>query len=493
MLATGILNAEKPNIVLILSDDIGLGDIGMQHRERTGKEPLAPTPTLDRLAADGLWCTDAHSPNALCSPTRYAVLSGNYTYRSHSPWGVWGSFRQSQFKDGQATLGTVLQGAGYTTGFVGKWHLGGDFYTKGSKQLYRGDDRGDTPLEVDATRWIGKGPRNLGFDYDFTLPTGVQGPFYVAYENAEWYPLAKDSKLIHFDKDTAADPAFVSDKGPGTGDSRWDTRKIPEVIAHKAADFIRDNAGSTPFFLYYCTPTVHLPHLPAKTLDGKPIAGTTPTAHTDLCRVLDWEVEQIVKALKETGEYEDTLFLFTSDNGGLSDGKAGKAGHFSNGGYRGTKNLAYEGGHRVPLIAVWPGVIKPGSRSDAMINGTDMMATFAELTGVRLKQADGLDSYSFLPLLKGDRSFKGRETLLLQSGTPNQLIYREGNWKLMIQTDHKFTKWDIMALFNLEDNAVEDEARNLWNDPEYRDRAEAMYERYRAIRDSKKRSVPLKR
>jgi len=260
--APGATPSARPNIVIIMSDDIGLGDIGLQHRERTGQPPLATTPTIDALAQAGLRFADAHSPTALCSPSRYAVMSGNYNYRSYAPWGVWGSFRESPFTPGHATLGTVAKQAGYAAGFIGKWHLGGDFYRKGTQEVYRGEDRGDEELAVDARRWIGGGPQGLGFDYDFTLPTGVQGPFYVAYESGKWFPLATNSRLIHFDAKTAKDPLFVSDKGPGTGDSEWDTRTINTVLSHKATDFIRANADQRPFLLYYCTPAAHLPLLP---------------------------------------------------------------------------------------------------------------------------------------------------------------------------------------------------------------------------------------
>lgn len=482
---------ELPNIVLILTDDVGLGDIGMHHREYKGTEPLAPTPVLDQLAQEGLWLTDAHSPNALCSPTRYAVMSGNYTYRSSSPWGVWGSFRESPLLKGRATLGSLLQSKGYTTAFLGKWHLGGDFYVTGTEMIYRGDDTSESLLPIDATRWVDRGPQNYGFDYDFTLPCGVQGPFYTVYENGDWYPLADDSELIHYDATTAKDPIFISDKGPGIGDSEWDTVAINQILAEKAVDFIEANKGAKPFFMYYCTPAVHLPHTPPESLDGEAIAGTSPSKHLDMNRVMDWEVGQIINALKATEAYENTLIIFTSDNGGLWDPVAGKAGHFSNGGYRGSKNLCYEGGHRVPLIAVWPDVIEAGRRSDALVNGTDLFATFAELTGATFASNEAMDSYSFLDLLKGNSDFKGRETVLLQSGTATEAIYREGNWKLIIDTDYGYPKWDPIALFNLEDNRAELESGNLINDPDSQETLAAMFARFKAIRFNEARSVPL--
>ncbi|MDP4611354.1 MAG: arylsulfatase [Opitutales bacterium] len=487
-----LAQASTPNIVLIMADDFGQGDVGRQHTERTGQPALAPTPTLDALADSGMWFTDAHSPTALCSPSRYAVMTGNYNYRSYAPWGVWGTFRPTAITEDDATLGTVAQETGYTTGFVGKWHLGGDFYQKNSDKFYRGDDRGDTPLNVEMNEWIAFGPQDLGFDYDYTLPTGVQGPIYVAFENGKWAPFNENSKLIHYDKNTAKDPFFISDKGPGTGDSEWDAYEINKILAEKATGFIKRSAQTKePFFLCYWSPAVHIPHTPPVELEGRKIRGTTPTHHTDMNRVIDWEVEQIVTALKTSGAYENTLIMFTSDNGGLSDGRAAQAGHFSNGGLvRGTKNHAHEGGHLVPLIVSWPGVIPAGSRSDALINGTDILATIAEITGYQIKNKQAQDSYSFLPLLKGD-DFEARDEVMLQAGANNELMLRQGDWKLIMQSDHKLTKMEPIALFNLANNPDEKEKGNLILNPEYASKVKSMRAHYISVRNNLNRTVPL--
>ena len=485
---------EKPNIIFVMADDIGLGDIGRHHTQRTKKPALAATPTLDALANQGLWCTDAHSPTALCSPSRYAVMTGNYNYRSYAPWGVWGTFRESAIKQTDATLGTVCKDAGYRTGFVGKWHLGGDFNRKNSQEIYRGKDRGDEPLDVDMHRWIANGPQDHGFDYDYTVPTGVQGPVYVAFENGAWSPLENDSKLIHFDKESAKEPFYVSDKGPGTGDSNWNPYQLNQRLAEKAARFITSSsADDKPFFLCYWSPAVHIPHSPPKELDGSAINGTTPTRHTDMIKVLDWEVSKIVRALKATGEYENSIIVFSSDNGGLIDKLAAKSGHLSNGGIRGNKNHPYEGGHRVPLIVVWPGKVKANSRTDALINGTDLLATLADITGTKLQANQALDSYSFFPLLNDDPNFKPREELLLQAGSKHELIYRKGKWKLIIQSNRKLTKFEPKALFDLEDNPLEAEEKNLVHDPGSQAIVQQHLKRYHAVRNSKDSSNPKPR
>ena len=471
----------RPNIVLIMADDIGLGDIGIEHKRVTGKAPLAPTPMLDELARTGLWFTDAHSPTALCSPSRYCVMSGNYCHRSYTPWGVWQSFRRTPLTKNDATLGTVTRDAGYRTGFIGKWHLGGDFKERDSSKFYRGQDRGEQPLNVDARKWVGGGPQDWGFDYDFTLPTGVQGPFYVAYENSKWSPLSEDSQLIHLNKHTAKNPRFVSDKGPGTGDSAWDTAEMNLLLADKAAAFIRNSAGKKPFFLCYWTPAVHVPHLPPEKLGQDAIKGTTPTRHLDMNRVLDWEVEQIINALKETGEYENTMLIFTSDNGGLHDRIASKSGHNSNGGWRGNKNSPHEGGHRVPFIVSWPGVVEPG-RSDELVCGTDAVATIAATAGSTLSDGQAQDSWNLHPLLQGDPGYTSREEMLLQGGSRLEVIYRQGPWKLIIQADRTCETWTPKALFNLTSNPLEQEEKNLISQPTHKSRVDSMLKRYLEIR-----------
>lgn len=493
LLAVAIAEANRPNVVLILADDLGPGDIGCQHAERTGEPPLSPTPAIDALARDGMWFTDAHSPTSLCSPSRYAIMTGNYNFRSYAPWGVWGTFRKTAITAQDATLGTIAKRGGYRTGFIGKWHLGGDFYHKNSKTIYRGEDRAEKELDVDMRKWIGAGPQNMGFDYDYTLPTGVQGPIYLAFENGQWSPMNKDSALIHYDRNTAKDPIFVSDKGPGPGDSEWDCYKINEILANKATSFIqRSSKAKQPFFLCYWSPAVHIPHTPPEHLEGKMIRGTTPTLHTDMNRVIDWEVEKIVQALKETNEYENTLIIFTSDNGGLSDPPAQKMGHRSNGGYvSGNKNSPLEGGHLVPFIVTYPKIIEAGSKNDTLINGTDIIATLAKIFRVNLSTRQGMDSKSFVGALTGQKDFKIREEVMLQAGSNCEVMLRQGKWKLILQSDWNMSKWEPIGLYNLEADLIESPYTNLVKDSAYAQQLKTMVEHYHAVRNEHGRTEKL--
>ncbi|EMI52011.1 sulfatase family protein [Rhodopirellula sallentina] len=489
-LLPAMANAEdRPNIVFVLADDLGLGDVSYYARAIQNKEPFVETPNIDSLAAQGLWFTDGHSATALCAPTRYAVMSGNNNYRSYAPPGVWSTFARSAFKEGEVTLGTVVRDAGYSTGFIGKWHLGGDFYVPGTKTIYRGPKSGDLIGKVDVTRWIGRGPKYCGFDYDFTTPCGVQGPMYLFYENQQWYPWADDSEIVFFNEDVAKNPKDVSDKGPGPGDSNWDTRQVGKILSSKAVDFIHSNAEKdSPFFLYYCSPMVHLPHCPTDEFDGRQVKGSSVSPHLDMTADLDMQIKRIVDALKATGEFENTLFVFSADNGGLQDKKAAKQiGYQPGGEWNGSKNTPLEGGHRVPTFAVWPGHIEPGV-SDELVVNQDMVATFASLVGTEIPKGQAQDSNNLLPLLTGNGNFEKREYFINQAGANQELMLRRMPWKLIIQSNFKRTVFEPKSLYHLEDDPHED--KNLISNPEFKTIVEQMFQEYMDIVESGRPTAP---
>ncbi|VGO17773.1 Arylsulfatase [Pontiella desulfatans] len=499
----------QPNIVVILADDIGSGDISF-YRERFMKmEPVLETPNIDALAENGMWFTDAHSSTSLCAPTRYAIMSGKNNYRSVAPWGVWNSFLEGAIKVGDTTLGTVARDAGYATGFVGKWHLGLSFKRLDGNGCYRGNDKDPKPVPADMMQIAYGGPKDMGFDYGYALPTGVQGPLYMAYENEKWAPFEADSKMICWNEQTATDPATVtaedkkalniegnmtiSDKGPGMGDSNWDTSKIPDIISRKAVGFINEHANKKPFFLYYCSPEAHRPHMPPAEMDGQKIRGTLPSRHMECIKVLDLEVKRIVDALKKNGVLDNTLVIFTADNGGLTWNVPGtmESGHRPSGLYRGAKSAPHEGGHRVPFIAHWPKKVKAGAMTDELVITHDLMATVAKIAGTKMKDEETLDSTNILPVLLGEGKFNPRDKLIWQAGASFEVMYREGGWKLIIQSSHQLDKWEPIALFNLESNQAENEERNLITHPEYKARAEKMFNEYMRIRESGVRTAPM--
>lgn len=485
-------NQGRPNIVLIMADDLGLGDVSHHVRTQMKKEPVIETPAIDSIARESLWFTDGHSATALCSPTRYCVMSGNNNYRSNAPWGVWGTFRETAFKKGDVTLGSVVKDAGYSTGFIGKWHLGGDFRDLSNGGIYRANDRNeDITGTVDLTKWIANGPRDWGFDYDFTLPCGIQGPIYTAYENNSWYPMRDDSEIVFLNKSNAIHPKDLTSKGEGMGDSGWDAREIGKLISSKAVDFIEANAGKDkPFFLYYCSPMCHVPHCPPAEFDGKKIEGATPSRHLDMILDLDQQVNRIIKTLKAKGVYDNTLIVFTSDNGGLAVDKATRAsGHRVSGGYAGSKNSPLEGGHRTPFFAVWKDHIAPGVTDEPALN-QDMLATFAALVGTKIPDGQALDSNNLLPLWTGEGQFKQRDFIVQQAGSGKEVYYRKGTWKLILQSNLQLSKFDPIALFNLADNPREAKQFNFVKSPEHRTRVEQMRKDYLEILNSRVRTTP---
>ena len=492
-LQTGPQNqSEKPDIVVILADDIGLGDISFYAQQLLDKAPVINTPTIDALAKKGISFSDAHSATALCAPTRYAVMTGKNNYRSPSPWGVWGSFQKNVIEDTDITLGSVAKSAGYHTAFVGKWHLGGDFSYKQKNEIYRGTDEGYLPM-VDLQSMKGGGPNNVGFDYSYMLPDGIQGPLYLAYENQKWAPLGEDSQIGFFNQESVVDQRIISDKGPGMADTAWRTQSIGNVISAKAAHAIKATPKNKALFMYYASPMAHLPHVPPEEFDGIKVANSTPSRHLDMVIELDLQVARIINALKDAGRYQNTIIIFTSDNGGLTYRVPGtlESGHKPSANFRSSKNAPHEGGHRVPFIVSWPKQIKQPKQNDSIVLVQDILSTVEDAARITIKKEDKLDSHSIYPLLTGNESnYQPRSYAMLQGGSRNELIYRYEQWKLIIQSDHKLSKFEPVALFDLETNLYEKEPKNLIKQAKYEELVDTMLARYLSIRESGQSTVP---
>lgn len=480
---------EFPNVIFILADDIGQGDIGFYHRQRTGNEPIIPTPNLDALIESGISFSDAHTNSALCSPTRYTVMTGNYTFRCYRQWGVWGACNKSGIGENQRTVAEVMKDAGYKTAFFGKWHLGGDWHIKGTNKIYRGGSTGDKT--TDFTENVGGSPNDLGFDYSFMLPSGIQNNPFAYYENAKWWKLGEDSEFII---NPALHGGFYERKHPRFADSNWETSAAGSQLTQKALEFIYRQTTKNPaqpFFIYYCSQAVHVPHEPPAEFYGKKVKGTTLSAHGDMIKELDLQVGAIVRALKENGEYENTLIIFSADNGGLDVKDTESTGHDSSNGYCGSKTWIYEGGHRVPFIANWPAKISAGIESTEPIMVHDLAATLYAITNQNMPNDQAKDSYNILPILLQEKNAKGRNIIFSQgSGSRGTLAIRQGDWKLIIQGDRDNPKIRVpRELYNLAENIYENEEENQINDPAQKERVEELMELYSKIRDSKTRTT----
>lgn len=408
--------ADKPNVVFILADDIGYGDFGCYGATKV------KTPNVDRLAKEGLRFTDAHSPAAVCTPTRYAFMTGEYAWRKKGT-GILPGIAALIVEPGRTTVPSLMKQAGYATAVIGKWHLG----------------LGATE-PTDYNGEIKPGPNEVGFDYSWIIPaTGDRTPC-VWVENHRVVGLdPKDPIKLDYSVKRGEPRSFVSGIpriGEQTGGKAalWKDDEICDVLAKKACDFIEKNKDA-PFFLYLATHDIHVPRVPNARFRGTSESGV----RGDAIQSFDWTIGQVVAALDRLKLSEKTILIVTSDNGGVLDNNGpdkvhgigdpdGTNGHQQNGVLRGTKGAAHEGGTRVPFIVRCPGRVAPGT-SDQLICHVDMLAAMAALTGQKLAPDAGPDSFNILPALLGEKTDKPcREYLVEQGGV---LALRKGAWKLI--------------------------------------------------------------
>ena len=482
-MAVGALAQNRPNIVVLMADDLGPGDIGFYHQKRTGQPPVIPTPHIDSLIEQGMRFEDAHSAAPLCAPSRFGMLTGSYSYRGYRPYGVWSPAASSGIYPRFTTIADIAKQAGYATAFFGKWGTGGGFNDKNGNPAQPGKNKGTPGKEIDWTVRT-SGPNQHGFDYSFELPCGIQNEPFAFYENDQWVPLKPDStfKRIGPEQNRFKFSRKETDKAE-FGDSNWDPTLAGPMLVEKAVQYIQKQASaedSKPFFIYYCSQAVHIPHTPPAELNGVKIAGSTPGPHGDMVRELDVQTGMLIDTLKATGVYENTLFIFTSDNGGLAaDPAAKELGHDPTDGWRGLKGAITECGHRVPFIAVWPGIIKPGTESDETINALDIVATLAGVTGQEIDRKKIMDSVNLLPLLTGEPGAKGNETLVHYASWGGTAI-RQGDWKLQMWGKNMNSQ-KPMKLFNLKNNPGEDDDQNYLNNPEQKMRVDQMFKTYNRL------------
>lgn len=409
-----IASADKlPNVVLIFADDLGYGDVSCYGATKV------QTPNIDKLAAEGRRFTDAHSASAVCTPSRYGMLTGEYPFRANGGKGLWGPcshFQSLLIDTNKLTLGKLFKDKGYATAVVGKWHLG--FGT--------GKTNWNKPLRP--------GPLELGFDYYFGIPKVNSGFPYVYVENDRIVGYDPNDPITFkppFSKTTTY-PEEAGKKTPNkVGGAKkahaiYDDEKTGTLLVKKAVTWIEANKED-PFFLFFPSPNIHHPFTPAEQFKGTSQAGL----YGDFIHELDWQVGEIVKCLEENGLAENTLIIVTSDNGGMFNRGGQDAfqdGHRVNANLLGFKFGVWEGGHRVPFIAKWPGKIQPGSVSDQLISGVDMLATFAAVTGQTVEADQVADSINVLPALVGDPDSPLRETLVISPNKPSHLSIRKGKW-----------------------------------------------------------------
>ncbi|MDX9881387.1 MAG: arylsulfatase [Prolixibacteraceae bacterium] len=418
--------AEKPNIILIYADDLGYGDISCYGATKI------QTPNIDHLAENGIRFTNAYATSATCTPSRYSLLTGEYAWRKKGTKVAPGDAAMI-ISTAKKTLPSMLQKAGYATAVVGKWHLG------------LGSDGGP-----DWNSEIKPGPKEIGFDYSFLIPaTGdrtpcvfvengrvvgldPQDPIQVSYKHpvGDGPTVIKNPELLKMRSSYEHDNSIVNGIGrigymKGGKSALWVDEDIADVITGKAKAFVKQHKNQ-PFFLYFSTHDIHVPRVPHQRFAGKTALGP----RGDAILQLDWCVGEIVETLEKLGLKENTLILFTSDNGPVvDDGYHDQSvellnGHTPWGQLRGGKYSVFEAGTRIPFIVYWPSHVKQGV-SDALISQIDLFSSFASLTGQKIASEDAPDSYDMLPAILGETT-RARDFLVEHGWS---LSVRKGNWK----------------------------------------------------------------
>ncbi|HET7771808.1 MAG TPA: arylsulfatase [Chloroflexota bacterium] len=406
-----------PNIVLILADDLGYGDVSCQN-PNDGDAPKVPTPHFDRVAREGMRFSDAHSGSAVCTPTRYGLLTGRYAWRTRLQRGVLWGYDQPLIEGHRLTLPQLLKRHGYATAGVGKWHLGlGWQLTSGAS----------SPEAVDYGAPLTHGPTHLGFDRYFGIPASLDmDPYvYLRDERVETLPTERI--------EASPRPAFYRGGPISPG---FTMEGVMPRLTSEAVSFIQDRKArpDAPFFLYFPTTSPHTPHVPNAPFHGRSAAGL----YGDF--VVEWDdaVGQVLRALDDSGVAENTLVIVTSDNGADLRGGQPEHGHDSNGFLTGQKADIWDGGHRIPFAARWPGLIPAGTLCDQTICLTDVLATCAELLDAPLRPGtdiEGPDSVSLVPALTGgrlDREAPALRDFTVHHASDGMFAARRGPWKLVL-------------------------------------------------------------
>jgi arylsulfatase A len=408
------LTETRPNVVILYADDMGYGDLGANN-----PASKIPTPNLDQLAAAGMRFTDAHSSSGICTPSRYALLTGRHHWRDFHD--IVNAFGPSVFQPDQLTLPGMLQQQGYATACVGKWHLGWDW---DAIRRPGADVKSPAHSNFDWTRPIPDGPLDHGFDTYFGDDV-INFPPYAWIEN--------DRVVEPPDTTLGRVPGSPKEGDwecrPGAARSDWDFYEVLPRLTSRAVGYVRSRKGNPqPFLLYFPLPSPHAPIVPNDVFDGRSQAGS----FGDFVVQTDDACGQVLAALEETGLAANTIVVFTSDNGPelYAYARDARFDHWSSAPYRGLKRDLYEGGHHVPFLLRWPGVTTPGAVTDALVSQVDLMATLADAVGFELPPEAAADSHNLLPWLTG-RGTPSPRTTIVHNTYPNQYAIRHGDWLLV--------------------------------------------------------------
>ncbi len=448
--------SSKPNIIFILADDMGYGDLSCYGAEKFR------TPAMDAVAEKGIRFTDMHSSSAVCTPSRYSVLTGRYCWRTRLKDFVLGGFGSPLIEPGRPTIASYLKSKGYDTKALGKWHLGLKWFDTNGRPLEESDQDGWNVDgdNVDYPRGFEGGPCELGFDEFLGIAGSLDMPPYCFLKNNG------PESLPDRDKDF-----YYPQQRQGKMSRDWDDKKVDLRFTNEAVAYIDEHSGSderNPFFLYLAPSSPHRPCLPPDFLEGKSNAGF----RGDMVLMVDYMVGKVSEALERNGLTENTLLVVSSDNGARSVNFDGKDyGHKPNGDFRGQKGDIHEGGHREPCVAMWPAVIQAGTESGELLSLVDLFATCTDILGDDLPAGAGEDSRSFLPVLRGAETQTSVHEAVVHHSLDGMFSLRKGPWKAIFGAGSGGFSEPVRykpeagqaqgQLYNIEDDTRE--TNNLWD------------------------------
>ncbi len=483
---------KMPNIIYILSDDLGYGDVSVNNPQ--GK---INTPNIDGFAKQGMRFTDAHTTSSVCTPSRYSILTGRYPWRSRLPVGVLHGYSRTLIENEQPTVASLLQTYSYHTGVVGKWHLGLDWVPKAQfadsvmQKIKSDKQHGLTtdmnPDQIDFKKHPVHGPKTQGFDYSYILPASLDMPPYCYLEND-----VLTEQLSGFTNGNKLESGYT---GPfwrgGLMSPSFGFYDVLPTFTNKAIDFIKKYAADeNPFFLYFAMPAPHTPWLPTPRFAGKSKAGE----YGDYVQMVDDAVGKVLHTLDSLGISENSMVVFTSDNGPYwRDNFVQKYNHHAAGEFRGMKGDAFEGGHRVPLIVRYPGKVKEGTVSNVPTTLANFMSTCAELLGNHSGKFKTEDSYSILPVLTGKATDIANQPAIVNISSKGTFDIRKGPWKLITKLGsggftvpveiHPKVGEPAGQLYNLENDIHED--HNLYS--QFPEKVKELTDLLNKIKGAKKR------
>lgn len=468
----------RPNIVILLADDMGYGDVS-----RLNPESKIPTPNMDSIGKNGITFTDAHSPCAVCTPTRYGILTGRYCWRSSLKQGVLHGYSPLLIEPTRMTIASMLKQKGYRTGCVGKWHLGLGWKTK-SGQVIEKHSR-ELRDDIDFTQPTSNGPNSVGFDYFFGIPASL---------DMEPYCFVENDRVVDPPDDIVAYSEYPAFYREGPISPGFTFESVLPTLTNKAIRFINESAKSEqPFFLYLPFASPHTPWVPNDFVKGKSRAGV----YGDFVYETDLAVGRILNALKQNGVEDNTLVVLTSDNGAYLDhigefnngvsGEGYNFGHQSNYIYRGQKGDAWDGGNRVAFMAKWPGHIQANSWSDEPIGLVDLMATMADITGSTMTEEAAPDSFSIKAAMRNQKYDAPIRPPHIVQSSRGVFCIRDGDWKLIMgRGSGGFTKPAIVKpkpgepigqLYRINQDVGEE--KNAYNEyPEVVERMTKLFEQF---------------